>query len=354
MNTRQIKKASYNYFDERNNEKFIFDIIINKKNLIQFNIKRENSIPNTFYSKEFSLEDLQKISKYFKVFDLMEEVFDDIKSKFDKKDYEINFEEIETKINIKIKTNVNNLDFSLEIPIKKLEPEKIIKDLCITIKKHDDNIKELLQRKRKEPDKKYDEKIKELEKKFKNLEDIINLKKIDKIILFEKSTIIKNNYERKLLESFIKENDVSKKEIFPVLLYKATVDGDNAVNFHIKCDYMGATLTIVQSENGRRFGGYTSVSWDNQKNNWVTEGINFLFSLDTRKYYKNISGTYHTYHNNVNGPTFGGGFDLCIKSGCLSNNESYTNKLSYGMTSAYELNGGIKNFKVLDYEVYQI
>ena len=116
---------------------------------------------------------------------------------------------------------------------------------------------------------------------------------------------------------------------------------------------MGATLTIVQSENGRRFGGYTSASWD-KVNNWVTEGINFLFSLDTRKYYKNISGNYHTYHYNTYGPTFGGGHDLCIKSGCLNNNESYTNKSSYGMTSSFELNGGVQKFKVLDYEVFQI
>ena len=45
------------------------------------------------------------------------------------------------------------------------------------------------------------EKINELEKKVKNLEEIINLKIKDKkdIILFEKSIIIKNDYERKML-----------------------------------------------------------------------------------------------------------------------------------------------------------
>ena len=179
------------------------------------------------------------------------------------------------------------------IKIKILEPEKIIKDLCVTIKKHDNEIKELL--KIKEPEKQFEK----LEEKIKKLEDLINLKIKEKkeSILFEKSTIIKKEYERKLLESFIKENDSSKKEVYPILLYKATVDGDNAGNFHQKCDFMGATLTIVQSENGRRFGGYTSASWD-KANHWVTEGINFLFSLDTRKYYKNISGTYHTLHSN--------------------------------------------------------
>ena len=114
------------------------------------------------------------------------------------------------------------------------------------------------------------EKIDVLEKKVKNLEEIINLKIKDKkdIILFEKSTIIKNDYERKMLENFIKENDKTKKEIFPNLLFKASVNGDEAEDFHKKCDYMGATLTIVLSENGRRFGGYTSSSWD-KSGNWA-------------------------------------------------------------------------------------
>ena len=188
------------------------------------------------------------------------------------------------------------------------------------------------------------------------MENIINLKKKDnpEIILFEKSTIIKNDYERKLLESFIKENDTSKKYICPNLLFKATVDGDTPKDFHKKCDFMGSTIVIVQSENGRRFGGYSSISWDQTRNGWFNEGIVFLFSLDTRKYYKNTQGSYYTNHTPNHGQEFGAGHDLTILSGCLNNSNSYSVKRSYGMTSQYELNGGSQNFKVLDYEVFQI
>ena len=145
-----------------------------------------------------------------------------------------------------------------------------MKELLDLIKKDNNEIKQTL--------KEYNEKIEGLEKK-KNLENIINLKKKDKpeIILFEKSTIIKNDYERKLLESFIKENDTSKKYICPNLLFKATVDGDTPKDFHKKCDFMGSTIIIVQSENGRRFGGYSSISWDQARNGWCNEGIVFCF-----------------------------------------------------------------------------
>jgi hypothetical protein len=60
---------------------------------------------------------LQKIAKYFKVFDYIDEAFGDIKNKFDKKEYEIISDEIDKKIEIKIKTNIYNSDFSLDVPV---------------------------------------------------------------------------------------------------------------------------------------------------------------------------------------------------------------------------------------------
>ena len=71
------------------------------------------------------------------------------------------------------------------------------------------------------------EKINELEKKVKNLEEIINLKIKDKkdIILFEKSIIIKNDYERKMLENFIKENDKTKMKFFLIYYLKPVLMG---------------------------------------------------------------------------------------------------------------------------------
>ena len=88
-------------------------------------------------------------------------------------------------------------------------------------------------------------------------------------------------------------------------------------------------------------GGYTSISWDKNLGNYNTKGDNFLFSFDTRKYYKNISGSNYTYHNGSYGPTFEGGHDLYIADGCMSNQSSFTNKSNYDMTSAHELIGAV-------------
>ena len=90
---------------EKNNEKFKLVLII-KGSKIGIKIEQENSIPNTVYYKDYSLEDLQKIAKYFKVFDSIDDFFEDFKEKFSKNNYELNIEDIEQKIVIKIITNI--------------------------------------------------------------------------------------------------------------------------------------------------------------------------------------------------------------------------------------------------------
>ena len=37
-------------------------------------------------------------------------------------------------------------------------------------------------------------------------------------------------------------------------LSKSSIDGDDSKKFHQKCDYNGATITLIRSETGRRFG----------------------------------------------------------------------------------------------------
>lgn len=45
------------------------------------------------------------------------------------------------------------------------------------------------------------------------------------------------------------------------LIYRASRNGWNAVNFHSACDRKGPTITVVKSGNNI-FGGYTEQSWE--------------------------------------------------------------------------------------------
>ena len=48
------------------------------------------------------------------------------------------------------------------------------------------------------------------------------------------------------------------KDVNFQLLYKASQDGWTAANFHTKCDNKGATITLIKSEFGKTFGGFTT------------------------------------------------------------------------------------------------
>ena len=45
------------------------------------------------------------------------------------------------------------------------------------------------------------------------------------------------------------------------LIYKGSVHGYDAADFHKQCDNKGATITVILSEHGKVFGGYTSIPW---------------------------------------------------------------------------------------------
>ena len=62
------------------------------------------------------------------------------------------------------------------------------------------------------------------------------------------------------------------------LLYRGSRDGFTSAKFHELCDDQGATLTIVKSEMGFVFGGFSSVSWI-PNGQYYPDDKAFLFSL---------------------------------------------------------------------------
>jgi hypothetical protein len=47
------------------------------------------------------------------------------------------------------------------------------------------------------------------------------------------------------------------------LIYKAKKHGFKINDFHSRCDNKGPTISVIKSEHGKTFGGYTNLSWHN-------------------------------------------------------------------------------------------
>lgn len=61
------------------------------------------------------------------------------------------------------------------------------------------------------------------------------------------------------------------------LLYKSSLHGFSAREFHSRCDQQGPTVAVVRSKGNRTFGGYAQVAWDNKDRSIAGAGKSFLF-----------------------------------------------------------------------------
>jgi len=141
------------------------------------------------------------------------------------------------------------------------------------------------------------------------------------------------------------------------LLYKGTRDGFKAASFHAKCDNKGPTLTVVESNNSKIFGGFSEVDW-NQSGNYKNSSNAFLFSVsvtETQKYPVKVT-TQAIYCHTDHLATFGGGHDFYLIENCNTTGGSYSNfGHSYNqLGKAKEILAGSYNFSVKEIEIYQL
>lgn len=89
------------------------------------------------------------------------------------------------------------------------------------------------------------------------------------------------------------------------LIYRASVHGDEAEDYHNCCDGRPNTLTLIKSSAGNIFGGFRSsrIASDDR---WITDPQAFIFSVDqTEKYKIKPGGKFAVNNYKAYGPTFG-------------------------------------------------
>ena len=172
----------------------------------------------------------------------------------------------------------------------------------------------------------------------------------DKEEKYIKSEIIKNKNEEEMLLNKI--NNHGRNLQFN-LLYKSINDTDRAEVFHRKCDKAQRSLVLIETINGRRFGGYTTQSWEG-------DGIDkkddeaFVFSLDKLQIYniiygKPAIGCYPRY-----GPVFLGCQIKVNDNFFVKGGTTFRKNINYATNEDFELNDGIKFYGIKDIEVFEV
>ena len=346
-------------------------IFIDKKDL-KLNISCPNQIIPIIYEKIYKKNELLKISNYFNRFSSLSDICNTISILIAEKKYTLKKETSNGNyliLNL-FPDPINEpdgipIEIEFKIPLNKISSDSIVKKLFEIITDMSMQINNL------------NEKLKKLEKDHvskiqinssnENIEKInVKLNKFNKLNLDSqktnnnfldnmKSAISKNTLLFKE-ENNLYKNWINKGNIKMSLIYKATIDSDFSKSFHLKCDDHSPTITIIKTDNGIRFGGYTTKTW-NCNEECKKDDEAFLFSLDLKKKYPIKKGTECAiYCNNDFGPTFGEGFDLCLCDNYMGVNGSYSYfPSSYGKGNpTNELTKNNFNFKINEVEVYQI
>jgi len=154
------------------------------------------------------------------------------------------------------------------------------------------------------------------------------------------------------------------------LIYKGSLDGFSSKDFHSRCDSIEKTITIIKSNAGHIFGGYTDKAWSS-KPGYIYDSNAFLFNLVNNSYQSlkiKCSDPEHAILNDLNyGPRFGkarkGTIDLWIKL------DSTKTKASSNLGGSYKVPGlnrarpeeasvlrsylaGSEQSKIIDIEVF--
>ena len=305
-------------------------------------VVEDNSIICTFFSNTYSKEELSNLSNYFNMFENIDDIIPSIVDLIKNNQYTINYSNngfsLEICTNIK---NVKNIMFNLKE--NETDTNLILKKLINTIKKLEDenkNLKERLLKVEKKLEIKEEKEKKEIEEKEKKMK-----------LLFEGTTLISDD-EKTMLDNWILENTEKKYN----LLYKVTRDGDGCSTFHSKCDGKGPTIIIIQTTTGYKFGGYTSINWDNTSSNYKKDELAFIFSLNKKKKFKIKSGNVGNaiYCTSSYGPIFGNGHDFYIVNNCKSSSNGTNTPSTYECDEKNGLTGGQSSFYVKEMEVFQV
>lgn len=177
--------------------------------------------------------------------------------------------------------------------------------------------------------------------------------KNDYTLLYKKqSNILKLPQEMDMIYSWINNNLPPRL----TLIYQASKQGFSATQFHNCCDDAESTLTIIQTDYGLRFGGFTKQNWKGEEC-YKTDLNAFLFNIDTMKKYPIKTDLANTAIccrvNNL--AVFGNGYDIAILDKTKRFQSLSNFPVCYGAADEkLALTGGHQQFNIVEIETYLV
>ena len=342
-----------------------YDINIDFSENLNIKAQTKNQFPQKIFNASFSLYDLKNKSKFFKMFDSIEESFNDIKIISEQKSFYIRSNESSIILCIKKQLGIPD-DIIFPLQKQSSDISKVVEELCLKNNNLEKKISEL------------ETKVNQLENELKiNNTNLLNLSSelgLKNNNLEKKSNEIEkrcNGYEIKINElenelkriknnlSFfsLEEQDIIKNffEINKPKNFNLIYRGIDRNNFFSHCTGKKNLLFLVEDKKGNKFGGYMSSTLINNKNANIEDKNAFIFSIQKRKKFKVKNTSKAIYITDGYFICFGGdsgGNDLYIgynngKNGGMNKKDTY-NDMNYDITNNQN------TFQIEDFKVYEL
>ena len=324
----EILKRSIKFEKESNKNKKYSVEFKNINEYIKIQINSLGEIPSVSYEKKFNLSDM-KNNRYLSICENISEVFISIEPQL-KNINELKLIEEDKKINLIIPLPnplVKSVTFS--IPEIQKDTNFEIKELYKIINQQQAIINKL------------NERVTILEERERERE-----RKEAQFYICKNSKIIPNDREKDL--SIRKWIDNNKKDFKIKLLYRKSRDGSQSSIYHNLCDNKSNLLTIIETDNNLKFGGFASKSWG-VVNQYIEK--TFIFSLNQMKKFERLNNDYAKYDGSSYGPVFGNQWDIYINYSMDSGVEQIGSNNVFFKKHEISNNG---NFNVKEIEVFQI
>jgi hypothetical protein len=348
----QMSQASTDIINmEQNNKIYLLTIII-KGELMAFTLTNPKDILFPSYSRKMTLKEIKEMHKIFSLLKSCNDFLVFLKDFSKNKKLSIVKKGDQLCINFIIEDSLKKQLVEISLTQDNTTFESIlVKEITVLKEKMNNLEKENMSLKQEIKDLKI--LIEPMVNKFK--ERVFANKH-----LFNNNSSILKGSEFDMIHFAIKSRlDKQVKEVKK--LYQATIDGDGPINFHTKCDNIPNTLTIIKSAGNRRFGGFTTQTWDSSEK-YKDDKSAFVFSLDKQKIYSYKNNGKAIYCKKDGGPIFGQARDINIGINPIQMKTLYTNESSSlycsydyeGDNNALSEDGKASSIYAVEYEVFQI
>ena len=357
INKSSISCPNFENLDDKENvfyakfkEKNLIVILENniEKKQLKIFVKDNETVENFYYIYIGDIDELQKTDNFFKVFDNINEIFEELCRHMKNNDsYEFILEN-KTNLVLKLKVIVGTKErkINFQFDKKNLNNEQVMNNLIKKVNKIEPELK-----KTKDEYKKLKEKTEYLEKIILE-ENLITDEKIQKI----NSSLITQKQNYYLLVKGFEISTGNCNNFQLTLLYKSSIHGDNKNNLFNKCKPSKNILILIKTNSGNVFGLYNEYEWSEKNYN----ENNFVFSFDKKKIYPGKSGQNNSiisldkYYILINGV---GGLN---EENFMKQNNNFllpldTNKKVWkNFCKDNELNNGETKFIVKEMEVFKV